>query len=206
MTEPEPAPPYSERLHAAFNAFNRYAVPFLRRDLGVLFYNPVAGWVMLLTTRGRKSRLPRPAPLNYAIVDGAVCCIAGFGLRTHWYRNLLADPEVCVHLPLRSFAGRAETVEDRAVRLRAARAVLHAGGWAGFLIGTNPWTASDEELERRLAGIPVIRIVPRDGERVVAGPADPGGWLWVPIALAWVWGIRRALRLLRRVTGCRRDL
>ena len=29
---------------------------------------------------------------GYAILDGSVYCIAGFGAQTQWYRNIVADP------------------------------------------------------------------------------------------------------------------
>jgi deazaflavin-dependent oxidoreductase (nitroreductase family) len=162
--------------------------------------NPLAGYAMLLRTRGRRSGASRFAPLNYAIVDGAVYCLAGFGRRTHWFRNLCAEPRVAVRLPLRWIEGVAEEVTDPDERLRAVRAVLHAAGWAGFLVGANPWSAPDDVLRAKTAGLPVVRVRRVDGDSIVPGPADPGGWLWVPIVGAQLWFARR---LRRRLVGSR---
>lgn len=195
-----PATTASVRLHDLFLRFNRWAVPVLRSPVGALFMNPLAGYAMLLRTRGRRSGAPRYAPLNYAIVDGAVYCLAGFGRRTHWFRNLCAEPRVAVRLPLRWVDGVAEEVMDPAERLRAVRAVLHGAGFAGFLVGANPWSVPDDVLLAKTAGLPVVRVRRVDGGPIVAGPADPGGWLWVPVVGAQLW-FSRWLR--RRLAGRR---
>lgn len=51
-----------------------------------------AGTVIWLTTRGRRSGLPRHAAVGFVEgPDGSVLVSAG-GHDTHWARNLLADP------------------------------------------------------------------------------------------------------------------
>ena len=178
-------------MRRVFGVLNRYWwVPIMRSGLGPLFATPIGGYIMLLKTTGRKSGKIRHAPLNYAIIDGAVYCIAGFGTGTHWYRNIGADPRVEVILPSGSFSGVAETVTDDAERLRALRQVGIAGGIPGFGLGVNPRTASDEALRERGATVPVVRIRPTG---IGSGPADPGGWMWVVaqgaialVAVRWV--------------------
>ena len=57
--------------------------------------------VLLLTTTGRKSGLPRVTPLQYELIDGAYYVGAALGLKADWLRNLQADPRVRLsHLPL----------------------------------------------------------------------------------------------------------
>ena len=97
----------------AFTAVNKYvSVPTLKAGLGSWIAEPFTGYLMILRTRGRKSGDMRDAPLGYAVVGDAVYCLAGFGRRTNWYQNLLADPQVEVILPSRSFSGVAEEVTD----------------------------------------------------------------------------------------------
>jgi hypothetical protein len=53
--------------------------------------------VMLLTTTGAKSGLPRTLPLTY-LIDGDSLVLVGsdYGGKSHpaWYRNLVANPRV----------------------------------------------------------------------------------------------------------------
>lgn len=177
----------------AFRALNRwFMVPCLRLGLGPLMGNPLSGYIMLIKTRGRKSGQLREAPVNYAILDGAVYCLAGWGAASHWLRNLEADPRVELLLPGRAVRGQAAIVTDPDEALRAMRAVLIAGGFAGFAFGFNPRTAPDEALRAHLADAPVVRIT---ATGLAAGPADSGGWLWALMAALMAWwllGGRRA--------------
>src|SRR3972149_4399463 len=98
------------------------ALPLLRPGLGPLMSTPLTGSLMILRTRGRKTGLLRETPLGYAILDGSVWCCAGFGARTHWYRNILADAGVEVVLANGSaFAGPAEVVTEPAAVARGFR-------------------------------------------------------------------------------------
>jgi len=178
-------------MRRVFGVLNRYWwVPIMRSGLGPLFATPIGGYIMLLKTTGRKSGKTRYAPLDYAIIDGSVYCIAGFGVGTHWYRNIEANPRVEVILPSGSFSGVAETVIDDSERIRALRQVGISGGIPGFGLGVNPRTASDEALREHGATVPVVRVRPTG---IGSGPADPGGWMWVVaqgaialVAVRWV--------------------
>jgi deazaflavin-dependent oxidoreductase (nitroreductase family) len=79
------------------------------------------GRMVLLTTRGRRTGRPRTCALNYAIDDGTVYVMSGFG-RTDWIRNLEADPHVEVALGQDRWAGDARMVTDPGERSRAMRA------------------------------------------------------------------------------------
>lgn len=67
---------------------------------------------VLLTTRGRRSGLPREVLLPCARVGDSVVVLSTYGWRSNWIRNLLADPEVQVTCNGRSVQGRAEVVDD----------------------------------------------------------------------------------------------
>jgi len=68
--------------------------------------------ILLLTTTGRKTGLPRVTPLQYEEVDGAICVGSARGQRADWFRNVLAKPRVQVQVGGRRFAGAAEAVTD----------------------------------------------------------------------------------------------
>ena len=54
-------------------------VPVFRLGLGPLMGNPFTGYIMVLKTTGRKTGKQRYTPVDYAIQDGKVYCLAGLG-------------------------------------------------------------------------------------------------------------------------------
>jgi F420H(2)-dependent quinone reductase len=95
----------------AFKYMNtHYMVPLSRFGLFPWMLNPLTGYIMVLQAIGRKSGKPRLTPLNYAIADGSICCMVGFGAGTHWLVNLKANPAVELHLSGTTVRGRAEVV------------------------------------------------------------------------------------------------
>jgi deazaflavin-dependent oxidoreductase (nitroreductase family) len=186
-------------MRRVFRVFNRFIMaPMFRLGLGELVGNPFSGYIMVLRMTGHKSGKVRYVPVNYAIDGGAVYCMAGFGTAAHWYRNLRANPQVDVMLPGRTLAGNAEEVTDPQEALRVTRMILRNGGFAGYFMGFNPRTVSDEVLREKTRDLPILRIRPAG---VANGPADPGGWLWVVGALATVVAIATWPRRRRENTG-----
>jgi deazaflavin-dependent oxidoreductase (nitroreductase family) len=182
-------------LKLTFRALNRvYVIPAIKAGLGPLHANPLTGSWMLLRTTGRRTGRKREVALGYAILDGAVYCSAGFGPRTHWYRNLLVDPQVEVVLPGGAFAGVAEVVTDPVELDRAWRALIRSLGVLGRAFVCGPHAAPDE-LIAKTANLPLVRIRPVG---IAGGPADPGGRLWATmtvVGLAWLIGrVRRRSR------------
>ena len=188
-------------LRAAFKALNRwFMLPAHRVGLGPWVSTPIGGWILVLRVRGRKSGRMRDTPLNYLIEDGAVWVMAGFGRRTEWYRNLLADPAVEVRLPGRRFAGTADEILDPAVRARVIPRLVRATGLPGTMVVPAPWIAPDEDVLDATGFVPLVRIRMRDGSALGAGPDDPGGraWIWrqavvMAVALAG-WRLATAIR------------
>jgi deazaflavin-dependent oxidoreductase (nitroreductase family) len=70
-----------------------------------------AHWV-LLTTRGRKTGLPREVLLPCAREGSRVLVISTYGWRSAWIRNLEACPDVELTSRGERVAGRAEIVDD----------------------------------------------------------------------------------------------
>ena len=76
-------------LRRLFKMLNRYfMVPAFRLGLGFLVGTPFGGYIMVLRTVGRKTGKIRSTPVNYAILDGHIYCLSGFGAGAHWVRNL----------------------------------------------------------------------------------------------------------------------
>ena len=71
-----------------------------------------AGMVLLLTTTGRKSGLPRTTPLQYEEIDGAYTVGSARGAQADWFRNLQADPHVQVQIGELCTPALAEAVTD----------------------------------------------------------------------------------------------
>jgi deazaflavin-dependent oxidoreductase (nitroreductase family) len=174
-------------VHDGFTAVNKYlSVPALKMGLGRYMSNPVTGYLMILQTRGRKSGELREAPLGYTIVGEHVYCIAGFGRRTHWLQNVLADPGVEVILPSRAFSGVAEEVTDTDERSRVLPPLLRSMGVVAGMVGMgNPWRDTPEEIARKCEGMPLVRI---RATGIAAGPEDPGGRFWVVPIVAIQYG------------------
>jgi deazaflavin-dependent oxidoreductase (nitroreductase family) len=170
--------------HDGFTAVNKYvSVPALKMGLGRYMSNPLTGYLMILRTRGRKSGQMRDAPLGYTIVGDHVYCVAGFGRPTHWFQNILSDPNVEVLLPARAITGVAEEVTDPEERRSVLPALMRSMGVIAGMVGMgNPWRDTPAEIERKCQGMPLVRV---RATGIAAGPEDPGGWYWVvPLAVS----------------------
>jgi deazaflavin-dependent oxidoreductase (nitroreductase family) len=162
-----------------FRLLNRWLmVPATRAGLGAWLSTPVGGGMVLLRIRGRKSGLVRETPLNYLVAEGAAWVVAGFGPRTEWYRNLLADPRVEAVLPGRTITGTVTEVRAPAVRRRIMPALMRSTAGPSLAAGVNPWRLTPDELCDLMAWVPLLRIDP-DGGPLEAGPDDPGGTAWI---------------------------
>lgn len=160
-----------------FHFLNKlFMVPMFRLGFGPIFGNPLWGYIMVLKTVGRKTGKLRYAPVNYAIIEGNVYCLSGWGQASDWYRNLKAHPALDVILPGGAIRGMAEEVADPAMRRVAIRQILKNGGFAGFMEGFNPYHVADEELERQTVAMTLVRIRPVG---IGSGASDPAGWAWV---------------------------
>lgn len=187
-------------LRRGFRHFNRFMVLLWRLGLHRWgMSNPYAGFIMVLTHTGRRSGLPRRTPLNFAVADGDLYCVAGFGAGADWYRNLVANPGVQVWLPDGAWwAGEATDVTDTlpdAERVDLVRHVLIASGFAAYLAGLNPRTMDDAAVAAATASYRLVRIRPTTA---LTGPGGPGdlAWVWPPAggALAVAWAIWRSRR------------
>jgi deazaflavin-dependent oxidoreductase (nitroreductase family) len=186
-------------LRRFFKLLNRYMLLHWRLGMGPLGNRPeLAGCIMVLTHKGRKSGKLRRTPVNYALLAGDFYCVAGFGAGADWYRNLLADPHVEVWAPEGWYAGVATDVTDLPApqRVPILRQVLYNSGFAGKLAGIDALRMSDAALLAATAEYRLVRIhdtAPR------TGPGGPGDlvWMW-PVAVTKLALIVAWLMLRRR--------
>lgn len=171
-----------------FKYFNKFMLFMWRLGWGQwINWSPkYGGRIMVLTHTGRKTGLARQTPVNFAIHDNDIYCIAGFGQTSDWYRNVKANPAVAVWQPDGWWQGVAEEVtapEEQSARLRD---VLQNSGFAAYAAGINPYQVSDEQLAKMTADYRVLRI------RRTAALTGPGSG---PADLAWIWPLAALILL-----------
>lgn len=189
-----------EPLRTGFRLLDRYvSVPMNRVGAGPLMATSAGGSILVLRTVGRKSGLVRETPLGYALVDGKVAVIAGYGRQSHWFRDAIANPSVEVALPGAVFAGVAEELTDPVARREAFRTVAAALGVVGRLTLGDVTAQTDQEVDRLAEAFPVLAVAPT---AVLPGPYDPGR----VFAKANLWisaGVVAGLVARRRRRRCR---
>ena len=85
---------------------NRRLMPKTRPEVRL------SGLVLLLTTTGRKSGLPRQTRLQYEKDGGVIYVAAARGQQADWFRNIVANPRVEVQFEGQSLRGLAEPITD----------------------------------------------------------------------------------------------
>lgn len=137
-----------DRLRRFFHAMNHFMVFLWKIGLARMMnaWPSVGGCIMVIFHRGRKSGKQYLTPVNYAVLDGAVYCMAGFGRGTDWYRNVMANPDVQLWLPEGKRRAHACDVSERADRASLIRAIAIASGFAGPLLGFDQRKMTDEQI------------------------------------------------------------
>ncbi len=176
-----------------FMQLNRFMLAMWRLGMGgsVNSWPSVGGRILVLTHVGRKTGKRRRTPLNYAVVDGDVYLTAGFGSGTHWYRNILANPEVEVWMPDGWWTGSATDISDSENRNELLRQVLIGSGFAAWIAGMRPKTDSDQKLAAATEEYRLLRI---RRDRALTGRGGPGD-------LAWIWPLATTILLLILLLG-----
>ena len=95
-------------LYHRMKAFNQRMAANYRRGFGP------TRLVLLLTTTGRKSGLPRVTPLQFEEVEGAYYIASARGREADWFKNICVHPRVRVQVRDREFEASAEPVTDPA--------------------------------------------------------------------------------------------
>lgn len=74
--------------------------------------------IMILTTRGRKSRKPRYTALEYRRHGSKIYVVSAWGGRPQWYRNLLVNPRATVQIGAQVLNTQASPVDNPAEAVR----------------------------------------------------------------------------------------
>jgi deazaflavin-dependent oxidoreductase (nitroreductase family) len=116
------------------NERNRQVIDAFRANAGRVDLTSPSGTsfastLLLLTTTGAKSGLPRTNPLRYWQENGRVFVCASFQgapKHPHWYLNLVANPRVTVEIGAEKYEARAKPISgperDRLYALQVAEA------------------------------------------------------------------------------------
>jgi deazaflavin-dependent oxidoreductase (nitroreductase family) len=178
---------------------------FQQRDQGLFAY-PGSGWrrllmrapllwwrlglepmlrrftFIVLTTRGRTTGAVRHTVLEHSTLDGRIYVAPGWGRRTQWYRNLLADPRVTVQRNGESFAATARPVADEGELARIYQAARGASPvWDQYLAS---WGIEDtlEDYLAKKERVPSIRL-DRVADALPLPPLERDlAWVWVALA------------------------
>ena len=153
-----------ERLPRFIWRLFRFLPPRLAYSIGLGSF--VGHSILLLTTIGRRSGLPRVTPLLYDEIDGTVYVGSARGTKSDWYQNLRANPNVEVEVGSHRFKGCVDLISDPLqvadfLEERMKRhplitaAVLRAEG-----TGSKP---SREQLEEYAKKRTLVAINPVDG-------------------------------------------
>jgi deazaflavin-dependent oxidoreductase (nitroreductase family) len=181
-------PRTEQRLRRGFRQYlNPLMLGMWRLGLGTWFnaWPKLSGRVMVIVHTGRKTGRRRYAPVNYALVDGELYCLAGFGAISDWYRNLMANPQVEVWTPDGWWAGTAEDISECERRLSLMRPVIIGSGIVASLFGFDPIQMTDAELAAATAKYRLLHI---HRTQARTGPGGPGD-------LAWVWPLATLILL-----------
>jgi deazaflavin-dependent oxidoreductase (nitroreductase family) len=155
----------------------RRAKPFLRLMLKlpvVLYRGPLAELmrsrcVLLLTTRGRRTGVPRTTAVSFMPVGDHLVVFSGWGVGSNWYRNIRADPRVEVTVGRRRMPATARLVEDPEQRRELMRQMAARSSGCGppkpvrpLLKVTGAFDYEGEIAMGLAAGgtLPVVEIVP----------------------------------------------
>jgi len=134
------------------NDFNRQLIEEFRANRGKVSGRLANSPLLLLTTTGARSGLPRITPLGYMPDGDRLLVVASnLGSPTHpdWYRNLVAHPQVTIEVGSETFEATAVVIEGAERDRLWARAVE-----------SHPFLA--EHQARTTRQIPVVALVRRN--------------------------------------------
>ncbi len=191
----------------------------------LLFKTPLIWWrmglggllgnsMLVLTTWGRKSHLPRHTMLSYTPMKTGIYLGAGWGLHCDWYRNLLADPHVTIQVWSKRVTGSkdelvipaiARRVTDEDEFRQVSRRLFETGGDSHFKpylksLGVD-YSHDDMVAKRERFYQVALDLQPVESVISSASLSYPPAmetdlmWIWAVIAgsfsLGWLMGRRR---------------
>lgn len=145
--------------------------------------------IMVIGTRGRKSGLPRYAPIEYRRHGSKIYVISGWGELPHWYQNILASPDVTLQVGKDCINARATVVSNSGEVVRVLNLFRRA---APFVYDPMLARMSDREtvtpktLPEISDRFTIVRFDPNpspNGTRIPPLPTDYA-WVWFALFIA----------------------
>jgi len=168
-----------------------YKAPLLQYRLGLgplvrRFFR-----MLVLTTRGRKSGRPRYTMLEHTWHNGRAYIAPGWGNRTLWYQNILADPSVTVQRGGSAYGAVAVRVTDNAELANLYRVMAGKSPvWKQYLDSWGIVDTMDDYLAKK-ERLVVLRLDPTTGVHLPPLRTDLI-WLWPVVAVALIaWAMLR---------------
>jgi len=123
--------------------------------------------VLILTTNGRKSGLPRKTPLQYELENGAVYVASARGCQADWVRNILVDSNIEVELEEFHFHAQAQVITDSTqisefLKMRLKRHPLMMG--AMMIFHGLPPRPNRDQLYELASDLALVKFNPIDLE------------------------------------------
>ncbi len=145
-----------------------------------------AAHIMILGTVGRLSDQPRYTAIEYRRHGSKLYVISAWGRQPHWYKNLVATPDVLVQQGRRAFSASAEVVTNSGEALRVVRLFRRR---APFVYDPLIARLSDQDqvdertLPEAAQAITIVRFDPKPGDPLVPPLLADRAWI-LPTALA----------------------
>ncbi len=147
-------------VNPVMRAIFRLPIFFYRLGFGAI----MGKQILLLTTIGRKTGKPRTTAMGYGYdaASDTYTVMTGWGGKSDWLRNALANPRIHVQAGTREFNGVAELVpEEKAMVLMAEYVRLNPYAprmWS--LLSGVPYDGSAECLRKLVAYFPSLALRP----------------------------------------------
>jgi deazaflavin-dependent oxidoreductase (nitroreductase family) len=170
-----------------------YKIPLLQYRLGFGKLLHRFFRMLVLTTRGRKSRRPRYTMLEHTRHNNRAYIAPGWGDRTLWHKNIVADPRVTVQDGRAVYGAIAVRVTEAAeladlYRVRAGKSLV----WKEYLASWGVEDTLEDYLAKR-DRLVVLRLDP--SVDVLLPPLRTDlTWVWVVVAAAvatFAWAVLR---------------
>jgi deazaflavin-dependent oxidoreductase (nitroreductase family) len=165
-----------------------------------LFKAPIYAWRLglsallpptfaLLTTRGRKSGLPRRTPVESNYIQGNYYIVSGWGTQADWFKNIQAHPEVTLQIPRKgALGGLASHCTDEATLRLVFRHFQRSPAMQPYLAQLGI-AFNEEAFVANRERVHIVKVTPQPTLSLPPQRAD----------LAWLWAVVAGLVVLARL-------
>lgn len=159
---------------------------------------PIVGrYIMIITHTGRKSGSPHQTAVEYHTINGMKYVPCAFGIKSDWYRNILANPRVTIQTSGGTEQMVAKRVTEDNELVTVIETVLSRNptlmNWYLESLGITP---SRGDILAHKENIIFLRFDP-SSETTPRGLEVDLAWIW-PMILLWLWLTRPFRRKSRK--------